>query len=265
MKRNLAFMLFIAVLLGACSKNQTSTTQTGSSTFPTKASDYIVNNYPDASVDYIISQTSSQARYIAVLNTTEELAFTQEGEFLGDGREFHHGDSIPGDTVHCDSMPGWHHGHHGHHGDEEHHWHHGHGGHGGFGIDPDSLPAAIVNFVNTNFPGSGIIHANYDSICPEGNVIAVMVGDWGTEPVKLFFDLTDTYLFKAKRIRYNNMPQAVRDSVAAGFAAYHVSEKGEKLTLPDSTLQFRVYLHQEEHIRKSVRLNADGTLVCVLE
>jgi hypothetical protein len=257
MKRLMIFATLLIVLFAACSKNQVSTTQTGTtSTFPNKASEYIVNNYPDASVDYIMTLSNSAARYVAILNTTEELAFSSDGEFMGNGRMYHHGDSIPGDTVHCDSMPGWHHGHPGH-------GHPGHGGPGnGFGIPLDSIPATIVSYVTANYPGMNIIHANYDSICPEGKVITVMIGVVGTEPSKLFFDLSTTYLFKGNRFRYEDMPQLIKDYTTTNYAAYNVCPKGEKFTLPDNSLQFNVYIHLAGD-RKCLRLKEDGTLVCI--
>jgi hypothetical protein len=265
MKKVLIFMTVIVALLSACSKNQSVTSPASSSTtFPPRASEYITNNYPDATVDYIITMKSSQAKYIAVLNTTEELAFTQSGDFLGNGRLYHPGDSIPGDTTHCDSMPGWHHGPPGH----GHHHHPPHGGPGpgddGFGIPADSIPAAIISYVNTAYPGSQILHANYDSICPDGKVIEVMVGVLGTEPMKLFFDMTDNYLFRGNRFRYEDMPQAVKDYITASYSGYQVCPGGEKLTMPDSSLQYKVYLRQAG-IRKCVRIKEDGTPLCVLE
>jgi hypothetical protein len=262
MKRFLVFVTLLALLGAACNKKQDTTTTSSTSTtsFPYKASEYIVNNYPDASVDYVMTVSSSQARYIAVLNTTEELAFTQDGEFLGDGREFHHGDSIPGDTTHCDTLPGWHHGH-GHH---PHPPHPGPGGWNGYGIPPDSLPAAIVSYITNIFAGAHICHANFDSICPDGQVIAVMVGTPGVEPMKLFFESSGSYsfLYKGNRFRYNDMPQAVKNYIATNLAGYMISPKGEKFTMADNTLQYRVYLHLQQD-RKIVRLSEDGTLVCM--
>jgi hypothetical protein len=40
-------------------------------------------------LDYVLLQTNAVARFIAVLNTTEELAFTSTGDYLGDGKQYH--------------------------------------------------------------------------------------------------------------------------------------------------------------------------------
>ena len=94
MKRAMFVMLIALVAaLSSCNKtNQnSSTSQVSSADLPLKASQYIENNYPDASVTYVVAVTNSEARYIATLNTTEELAFTAVGDYLGDGANFHGG------------------------------------------------------------------------------------------------------------------------------------------------------------------------------
>lgn len=262
MKRAMFLMLIIAVIvIGACSKkDQTSTTSqtTQTTSLPTKATTYVEINYPDATIDYILVLGNSSAKYIVALNTTEELAFTGNGDYLGDGRNYHQGDH-PGDTIHNDSIPGdttgcWHHhGHHGHHG----------GPHGGHGIPLDSLSSVIKAYITTNFAGYIILNADYDSICLNGLVKEVMIGKQNdtAPPVKLIFSATDSYLLQASRLRYSDVPQPVKDYITANYSTYEICNTAEKYILADNSLQYMVYMRLDRsHLR--VRLMADGTLVC---
>jgi len=250
-------MLVTAVMIiGACSKkDQTGTTSTTSTTvsLPTKAADYVELNYPDASIDYILVLANSTAKYVVSLNTTEALAFSSEGNYLGDGRQYcnggHPGDSIPGDT----NDNGWHHRHHPPHG--------GPPG-GGHGIPLDSLSQVIKDYINANWPGYNILHADYDSLCVNGLVKEVMIGKKDSlPPLKIIFSNANVYLLQAERFRYADVPQAVKDFVTANYAGYQVCPESEKFTLADNSLQFMVYLRlNKDH--KRLRMKADGTLVC---
>ena len=117
MKKAMILMLVtLAVLISSCGKkDQTNTATTAATTsLPTKASNYVATNYPDATIDYILVLTNSSAKYIVSLNTTEELAFNGDGDYLGNGCPFLQGHH-PGDTIFCDSNGG-----DGHHGHDEH-------------------------------------------------------------------------------------------------------------------------------------------------
>jgi hypothetical protein len=248
---NIIFLLVMVFAgLTACNKDQT--TQPASvSDLPLKATTYIDNNYPDATVTYVVMMDNSTAKYIVTLNTTEELAFTEVGEFLGDGRNYH-GNHHGGDTICGDST------HNGHHGGR-HRGHHG--GPHGQGIPVDSLPTDITEFITANYSGFSIRHAEIDTLCIEGVVFEVMVGNQGLDPAKLVFDLSGNFLFKGNRIRYEDTPQAVKDYVTTNFPSWEVCHRGELYTMPDSTLQYTIYLKQADS-RKFLRLQADGTLVC---
>lgn len=249
-------MLVTAVMIiGACSKkDQTGTTSATSTTvsLPTKAADYVELNYPDASIDYILVLTNSTAKYVVSLNTTETLAFSGDGNYLGDGRPYcnggHPGDTIPGDTTNG----GWH--HRGHHGPPP--------PGGGHGIPLDSLSQVIRDYIAANYAGYTILHADYDSLCLDGQIKEVMIGKKDTvPPLKVVFSNANIFLLKAERHRYADVPQAVKDYVAANYAGYQVCPEAEKYTLADNSLQFVVYLRLiKDH--KRLRMQADGTLVC---
>lgn len=251
-------MLFIiAAALTSCNKDKTTpdTQPLTTADLPALATDYIYNNYPDATIEYVVAVSNSVASYLVTLNTAEELAFTKTGGYLGDGAGYHHGK--PGDdSLHCDTIHGG--GHHGggHHGGG----HHG-GGQHGTEIPIDSLPTAITDFITASYSGYIIRHAELDSLCPDGLVTEVMICLPGSEPVKLVFDAGNTLLVTAGRIPYADVPQAVKDFITANYAGYKVSWKAEKFTLADSTVQYMIWLKLDQ-TRKSVRIKEDGTLVC---
>ncbi|MGA3012481.1 MAG: PepSY-like domain-containing protein [Bacteroidales bacterium] len=256
MKKILILLLVLVAGMYACNKHQTTPTQSSTiSTLPNKATEYIDSNYPDASIYYVVVQKNSTAKFIVTLNTEEQLAFDQDGNYLGDGEAYndgHHG----GDTICNDTTHGHGHGHPGggHHGG-------GHRGGPGHGISIDSLSQVIISYITTNFPGYNIRHAELDTLCPDGAVIEVMLGMRGAEPKKVIFDTQNNYLLWAKRIRYSDMPQPVKDYIISNFATYYVCDMGELFTMADNSLQYNVYLNKEQtHIY--VRLKADGTLVC---
>lgn len=223
---------------------------TDASALPAKAVSYAVDNYPDATIEYVLLQANATARYIAVLNTTEELAFSNSGDYLGDGklhRHGHHG----GDTIHGDTIHGG-----GHHGGGHH------GGHHGNTIPVDSLPVAITGYISANYAGYTVMHAEYDTLCPEGAVTEVMIVTGTSAPLKLVFDANDLFLMQASRVGYSTLPQAVKDSVTANYVTFQVSGKAEKLTLADNAVQYFVYIRLNGD-RLKLRLTETGIMVCV--
>lgn len=249
-------MMVIAVAMTACNKENTTQPEPASS-LPLKAVTYIEENYPDAAIDCVIVLKNSAATYLTVLNTTEELAFNRSGDFLGDGRPFH-GEKPDGDTIFGDTTcPG--NGHHGggHHGGG----HHGGGHHVGIPIPLDSLPSPVMSYILDNYPGFSAMHAEADTLCPEGAVIEVMIRTTDSLPVKLIFDLGGSYLMKAGRIRYQEVPQAVKDYISANYTGWNNRMKAESLTLPDQSVQYLVYLARPG-ARKCVRIASDGILIC---
>jgi len=136
----------------------------------------------------------------------------------------------------------------------------GHDRHFNNEIVVDSLPTVINVYITTNYLAYTVIHAEIDTIC-SGVVTEVMVCTKGTEPIKLVFDASGTYLFKGERIQYADVPVAVSAAVTADYATYKVEGLAEKFTLADGSLQYKVYLFLDK-VRKTVTLKADGTIVC---
>lgn len=237
MKRILVMLLVLTAALSSCKKDQLTDTTvadpTSNTALPLKAVTYIADNYPDAAIDYYVAVTNGSADYLVTLNTREELAFNKGGDFLGRGENFmggHHGDSTS-----CHP--------------------------GGGGIPIDSLPAAIPAYVSANYSGYSIRHADYDSLCLEGIVIRVMLFQAGFEPVKLYFDLPGNFLMRSDRSLYTDLPQVVRDFIAASYAGFQAAPRAEKLTLANAEIQYCVFLHQND-VKKSVRVDALGGYIC---
>lgn len=143
--------------------------------------------------------------------------------------------------------------------------HHGgghHGGHHGNTIPIDSLPVAITSYISSNYAGYTVMHAEYDTLCPEGAVTEVMIVTGSSAPLKLVFDANDLFLMTAGRVGYSTLPQAVKDSVTKNYATCQVSGKAEKLTLADNAVQYFVYLRLNDD-RLKLRLTETGIMICV--
>jgi len=89
-----------------------------------------------------------------------------------------------------------------------------------------------------------------------------MVGKKDTvPPIKLIFSSVDVYLLQASRIRYSDVPQAVKDYITANYSSFEVCPAAEKYILADSSVQYVAYMRLDK-VHKWIRLQADGTLVC---
>ena len=251
--KKLGFILFISLLaLFACNKEKSSDNiSSGSSNtisasdLPTSVTNYVADNYPDATINSAAEMSNSQAKYVVLLSTEEELAFDGNGNFLGDGQDFcPHGGPFPG-------------------GDSLHHGHPWHGCPPNW-INIDSLPGAIKTYISTNYPNFRIWHAEKDTVCPDGAVIEVLIRKMNAHPpqdLKLFFDQSNNFIMTAQRTRFNELPQPVQNYITSNFNDYHQCLMSEKLTLLSDSINYAVYVHQMR-VHKRVVLTETGTLVC---
>jgi hypothetical protein len=260
--KKLMLIMLVAVVAFGCSKNSTNNftvTQTNLNlaNIPATITNYVADNYPDATIYQAITLQNSPAHYVITLNTEEELAFNQNGTFLGDGGKFPggpDGPGCPGDSLHPDPDHGHDHGHgHGHHHGHcpPHNW-----------IPADSLPQVILDYITANYSSYVVDHGEKDSICPDGAVTAVMITLADTVHMKVFFDATNTFLMTGQRIHYAATPQAVKDYVTANYSTYTVCHGTEMFTLAGGALRYAIYLRQTGDHKRLI-LNADGTFVCV--
>jgi hypothetical protein len=262
MKRLVYSLLIVAVAIIACSKEKTNATSEEQSlsvsALPLKVTSYVSNNYPAETITSALKLSSSSATYIVTLNTLEELAFDENGDFLGNGEQFHHhhGDSLggfPEDSIHHDGDTT--HGHHGGHGG-----HCGNGGHGNT-VSLDSLPSAIAEYISGNYSGYTAKHAGIDSLCQFGVTYEVMIEQTGSNHLKLFFDMSGNFIMKAERARYADAPQPVKDYIVLNYADNSPRTKMEIYTLGDMSIEYGIFLAKEGS-RKCVMLKEDGTFIC---
>ena len=270
-------MLLLTVFTG-CSKDESKTSVAGeqaisASTLPVKATEYIADNYPAETITAVVQVTNGSATYIVALNTLEQLAFDHNGGFLGNGAYFHPGhDSI---GFHHDST-GFYHDSIGGHGGPGHggpghggpgHGEPGHGEPGGPGhgmpgnISPDSLPAAVKTYIDANFSGYNIQHAEIRANCQFDSIYEVMIVKDTLHPVKVYFGQSGNYLMKSDRATYTTAPQPVKDYISTNYPGYKVMEKMEVFTMADNTTEYAIFI-DKQHDRNRVLLNADGTFIC---
>ena len=282
MKKTIFSVLAFAALMVSCSSNEDFAGQASvSSATSSSVSAYIAQNFPDTK---IVSTIGNGSTVTATLNTGETVSFTTSGSVISYSNNFKAGlkaDSIvnPCDTTLNDSVrghrpggghgkPGGHGGGHGHGGPAPDSTHvggpkgggHGHDRHFGNEVSVDSLSAAINAYISTNYSGYSVIHAENDTIC-QGAVTEVLVCTSASEPVKLIFDVAGTFLFKAERIKYADVPAEISAAVTACYSTYTVMKRAGKLTLPDGSNQYRVFLDLGG-VHKSVTFNSDGTVAC---
>jgi len=269
MKHVIISMMVLLAILSSCGKEDSSSSATEQTIsailLPLKVTEYIANNYPAESISTAVQVTNGTATYIVSLNTTEELAFDHNGEFLGNGAYYHPGCDSLGNNydsleIHGDSL-GEHGGHgHGEHGGHGGHEGPGHGGHGGISVD--SLPAAISKYITNNFSGYTAQHAEIEANCQFDSVYVVMIVIDTLHPVKAYFGLTGNYLMKSSRASYTDAPQLIKDYIIANYAGYTVMKKMEIFTMADNSLEYIVFMDLNHSSKKYVLLNADGTLIC---
>ena len=270
-------MLLLAIFTG-CSKDESKTPAAGEQTIsaaalPVKATEYIADNYPAETITAVVQVTNGSATYIVALNTLEQLAFDHNGGFLGNGAYFHPGhDSI---GFHHDST-GFYHDSIGGHGGPGHggpghggpgHGEPGHGEPGGPGhgmpgnISPDSLPAAVKTYIDANFSGYNIQHAEIRANCQFDSIYEVMIVKDTLHPVKVYFGQSGNYLMKSDRASYIAAPQPVKDYISTNYPGYKVMEKMEVFTMADNTTEYAIFI-DKQHDRNRVLLNADGNFIC---
>jgi hypothetical protein len=277
MKKIIFFVLSIAAfMVSSCSSNDLAgASTTVSSSASASIAAYVADNYPDTKV---ITSVASGSTVTTTLNTGEALVFSSNGSIISYANNCSAGlaaDSlIVADSTSTDSIGG--HGHRGGHGRGHGNGHgpggtlpdsahvagngHGHPLHFENEVSIDSLSAIINTYINTNYSGYTLIHAEVDTIC-QGAVTEVLVCTTTTEPVKLVFDASGVFLFKAERIHYADVPTEVSAAVTANYSTYTSKKRAEKLTLADGSLQYEVFMSlTSTHI--TVTFNADGTVAC---
>jgi hypothetical protein len=292
MKKTIFLALTIAAMMTSCSSNESASMGSVPKATSTSITAYVADNYPGTQV---YSTAVSGSSVIATLNTGEQITFTSKGAVLSYANNFDLGLKADSLDVRPDSIPADGLGKPGHDGGRGHGGPNGHGGMLGGGpgkggpegpgyggpvdsthvlgyekpghhrhfkseILVDSLPTVINVYISTNYSGYKVIHAEIDTIC-QGAVTAVMVCVKGSEPVKLVFDGAGTYLYKAKRILFADVPAAVTAAIKANYSTFKITHRVEIFTLANGSEQFKVFMMLDK-VHKMVTFNADGTVAC---
>jgi len=248
MKKIILSILALAAVMVSCSSNDDSS-GVSSSTSESIAT-YIAEIFPAASV---VSTTSSSSKVTATLNTGETVTFSKDGSVIAYANNACKGLAADSLVTSTDSVGRPKHGGKGH-------GKHGHDKHFKNEVSVDSLSTTINDYISINYAGDTVIHAEVDTIC-QGIVTEVFVCSSTKEPIKLVFDATGTFIFKAERIKYADVPAEISAAVTANYSTYSVKKRAEKFTLADGSLQYKVFLSFNK-TRKSVTFNADGTVSC---
>jgi hypothetical protein len=259
-----AFFIAGVLLMISCSKDPQGTTSSTdevlTSQLPSVIATYVEENYPDADISSVLKYTNSDTSYLVTLETYEMLAFDHNYNLKGEELCFNGSDST--------YTGGGHHGG-GHHGG-------GHGEPGGphpgepggphpgpNGIPVDSIPANILDFIVTTYPGFVAHHAFSDTVCQFGAVLNVMIGDSLTQShFKLIFGLDGTFLAQGERIKSEDLPEVITTAITTNFPDYTGRMKAEKITLADQTVEYRIFLHKEQQPHIKVIFAAEGTIIC---
>ena len=126
----------------------------------------------------------------------------------------------------------------------------------------DSLPAAVAAYLAANYAGYTPKHAETDTLCSVGAVYEVAVFKDSTDRLKLYFDPSGAFLMSGRRVDYAaDVPQPVKDLLAASYAGYTPRNRAVKLTMADNSIQYIIFVKNGSD-RKKVFVKEDGTLVC---
>ncbi|MFZ4401496.1 MAG: PepSY-like domain-containing protein [Bacteroidales bacterium] len=245
MKKVILMVFILAIGFTSCKKDSNdSPEQTITiNSLPASITQYIDNNYPDASLYQAATVKHADAKYIVTLNTDEELAFTENGSYLGDGEMYHNKKHKNGHHSH----PG-HHG--GHHGNSTNH-----------GIPVNSLSSNITAYLSSNYPAYSIKHAEADSSCQYGLITEVVIFQSGVAHLKLYFDPSGSFLMSSSRLMYPNLPILVQTAITTTYAGYNPKNKALKLDLANNTVEYYVYIFNGQ-THKRITIADTGVVIC---
>lgn len=242
-------LLSLVMILSACSKEQIQPNfqSISVSELSQSVSNTIAENYPDADIVSAYRVINSDADFVVELNTAEMIAINSNGQIVENANALNRGKGR---------------GPRGHHG--------GGGGHHGGGPGPgpggirDTVPAAIVSYISTNYPNDSIFGAKKDSTCAFGWVLNVMIQDGVNTPKRLAFSLANNaFLYRTERVLYTTLPQVVRDTVNVTYSNYNIRAISEKLTMANTQINYNVFLHQiGVRNRMIVTVQDNGTIIC---
>jgi hypothetical protein len=234
MKTIIFSMIILATVLTACKKDSMSPPANQASQsvsvkdLPFNVTDFIANNYPAENIVSAYKVSAPPASMVVVLNTNEQVSFDSDGNALSGVAPT--SDISPFITVAPTPV--------------------------------HFLPAAISNYLETNYAGYTIRSSILINTCNMGEVYDILLIQSGMEPVKVIFDLKGNYVAYGMRVIADGAPMPVMDYINKSFPGYTVMLKMEKFMLADGRIFYNVFVENGRNV-DAVLVNADGTPVCV--
>lgn len=132
---------------------------------------------------------------------------------------------------------------------------------------PGNLPESVRDFIFTNYSGYRLDNIHTEDICHDSLVLEVELEDGPGPDVDLYFSLDGTFLFAAKDISVNNLPEAVANAITTGFPSYVIdnnSDDLERFEFENGSVQFKVKLRPAVGSGSSLEVifDANGTIIC---
>lgn len=127
-------------------------------------------------------------------------------------------------------------------------------------INIASLPAAITNYINTNYADYSIDEAQKDTLCDGTAGIEVELKKKNSEDITLFFSKENTFILKEEEIQYNALPTAVQTFFSSNYPNYNLPKDADKITLANGNVQYEIDIKEKTtKVEKEVITNSDGT------
>lgn len=132
-------------------------------------------------------------------------------------------------------------------------------------IPIDSLPDNIIPFLQENYGGYSIRHAELEDLCDSTLVYELELEDGPGPDVDLVFNLQGEFLFAAMEILLADLPEAVLNSIESNFSGYSIDEDDiEQFELADGSIQYEVELDADNDSDRDIDVVFDenGEIVC---
>ncbi len=125
-----------------------------------------------------------------------------------------------------------------------------------------ALPEAVKNYISDKYPGYDVDESEQETSCTGTTVYDVTLEKGKTE-VELTFDAEGSFLYSESDIQPSDLPQAVKDGIAANYAGFS-TEEASRMDMADGSKQYEVEL-KNGAAQKEVLLTEGGTVICEAE
>jgi len=128
---------------------------------------------------------------------------------------------------------------------------------------PTNIPANVLDFINSNYPGYQAQDADNEDICNDVTVYEVELEHGPGPDIDLYFGLNWNFLFAATDIPNSALPTAVTATIQAQYPGYSIEPgNSERYDFSDGSLQYKVDLEKNNDDDVELVLSADGVVVC---